>query len=161
MTVPALLRWSETVEAKTRQDPKSGGGTGPGYTWTQDAAEVGISFQVGRSGKEEQAGAGKVERAGSLGLWFATASSIFLLLPCCFGHTYVFAGACRDGQEGRDHLIATRAPEDRSGQGGRSASLDFDRWPDLGQGFVFGKRIVLGARKGGGEQGAKPAKDTS
>ena len=32
--------------AKTKQDPKEGGGHGPGYTWTQTASEVTISFKV-------------------------------------------------------------------------------------------------------------------
>ena len=39
-------RWCEALVAKTKQDPKEGGGHGPGYTWTQTASEVTISFKV-------------------------------------------------------------------------------------------------------------------
>lgn len=39
-------RWCEALVAKTKQDPQEGGGHGPGYTWTQTASEVTISFKV-------------------------------------------------------------------------------------------------------------------
>mmetsp|Transcript_30834 Transcript_30834/g.68300 ORF Transcript_30834/g.68300 Transcript_30834/m.68300 type:complete len:303 (+) Transcript_30834:91-999(+) len=38
--------WCPAVSAKTRQEPVSGGGHGPGYTWTQTPTDVTITFEV-------------------------------------------------------------------------------------------------------------------
>ncbi|GAX75432.1 hypothetical protein CEUSTIGMA_g2876.t1 [Chlamydomonas eustigma] len=48
--------WCPVIEAKTRQEPKDGGGCGPRYTWSQSPVDVTVSFELplGTSKKDVQ-----------------------------------------------------------------------------------------------------------
>jgi len=41
-----VSRWCPVIEAKTRQEPKDGGGRGPRYTWSQSPVDVTLSFEL-------------------------------------------------------------------------------------------------------------------
>ncbi|MEW5307429.1 MAG: hypothetical protein WDW36_009826 [Sanguina aurantia] len=39
-------KWTEPLSARSKIDPIDGGGHGPGYTWTQNATEVAVAFEL-------------------------------------------------------------------------------------------------------------------